>query len=84
MIGPALQAGMPIPSLPDAQAVAFGLLWFLSGMAVPTRYGMERIEGFGRLVAAQLPYQAPPGTDEETAMQQAVSGDESGGGDGAA
>ncbi|WP_240940646.1 hypothetical protein [Haloarcula argentinensis] len=41
-------------------------------MAVPTRYGMERIEGFGRFVAAKLPYKPRPGMDEETAMQEAT------------
>jgi len=60
---------------PDPQTLALCLLFFISGMAVPTRYGMERIEGFGRLVASKLPYKAPPGTDEETAMQATQEGD---------
>ncbi|TQR22068.1 hypothetical protein C9J85_03055 [Haloferax sp. wsp5] len=68
-----LRARQP-PRLPDPQTVALCLL-FSSGMAVPTRYGMERIEGFGRLVASKLPYKAPPGTDEETAMQATQDGD---------
>ncbi|ACV47825.1 MULTISPECIES: hypothetical protein [Halomicrobium] len=65
-----------LPALPDTQTVAFGLLMFLGGMAVPTRYGMERLEGFGRAVASKLPYRPPPGTDEQEAMADAVDGDE--------
>ncbi|QUJ71262.1 hypothetical protein [Haloarcula marismortui] len=57
---------------PDAQAVAQALITFIAGMTVPTRYGIERMEGFGRAVASKLPYMAPPGMDAETAMQQAV------------
>lgn len=65
-----MQAISSIPT-PAAETAAFGLLCFIGGMAVPTRYGMERVEGFGRLVASKLPYKAPPGTDAETAMQEA-------------
>lgn len=61
-----------VPPIPDPQTLALALVCFLGGMTVPTRYGIERMEGFGRLIAAKVPYQAPPGRDEETAMQEAV------------
>jgi len=63
---------VPVPPIPDPQTLALVLVCFIGGMTVPTRYGIERLEGFGRAVAGKLPYQAPPGRDEETAMQQAV------------
>jgi hypothetical protein len=53
------------------------LLAFLAGMAVPTRYGLERFAGFGRWFAGKLPYKAPPGTDAETAMVEATDGEDS-------
>ncbi|EMA23115.1 hypothetical protein C442_08816 [Haloarcula amylolytica JCM 13557] len=52
--------------------VAYGLLMFIGGMTVPTRYGIERLEGFGRFMAAKIPYRPEPGKDEETAMQEAT------------
>ena len=66
---------LPTGALPSAEIVALALLFLLAGMTVPTRYGIERLEGFGRAVASKLPYKAPPGQDEQTAMQEAV-GDE--------
>jgi len=67
-----------IPPVPDPQTLALALVCFIAGMTVPTRYGIERVEGFGRAIASKLPYQAPPGRDEETAMQEAVgTGNES-------
>ncbi|GGM26844.1 hypothetical protein [Haloarcula argentinensis] len=68
-------SNIPVPA---AETVAYGMLWFIAGMAVPTRYGMERIEGFGRFYASKLPYKPEPGMDEETAMQQAVAPDSAG------
>ncbi|WP_336001459.1 hypothetical protein [Halorientalis halophila] len=62
-------------ALPSPEMVAVALLFFLAGMTVPTRYGIERLEGFGRIMAAKLPYKAPPGQDAETAMQEAVGND---------
>jgi len=59
---------------PEAQTLAYCLISGLAGLAVPTRYGMERIEGFGRLAASKLPYMAPAGVDEETAMIRATRG----------
>jgi len=67
-----MQSALTQIPTPAAETAAFGLLCFIGGMAVPTRYGMERVEGFGRLVASKLPYKAPPGTDAETAMQEAA------------
>ncbi len=33
---------------------------------------MERVEGFGRFMAAKLPFKPRPGMDEETSMQRAT------------
>ena len=57
---------------PSVQMLAYGLLMFIGGMTVPTRYGIERLNGFGRFMASKLPYRAEPGKDEETAMQEAT------------
>jgi len=71
-----MQGALTAIPTPEAQTAALAILCFVAGMAVPTRYGMERVEGFGRFVASKLPYRAPPGRDEETAMQEAVDGDQ--------
>lgn len=39
----------------ESDCVAVGIVAFVGGMAVPFRYGMERIRGFGRYVANRLP-----------------------------
>lgn len=67
-----MQAAVPIPDLPSAQMLGLALLMFIAGMAVPTRYGLERLNGFGRFMASKLPYQAPPGKEEAEAMVEAV------------
>ena len=74
-----MQAALPAVPLPDAQTVSMAVLFFMAGMAVPTRFGIERLEGVGRAGASKLPYQPPPGQDEGQAMADAV---DEGGGDG--
>ncbi|WP_241692720.1 hypothetical protein [Haloarcula salina] len=69
-----MQAAITQIPTPEAQTLAYCLLSGLAGLAVPTRYGMERIEGFGRLAASKLPYKSPPGTDKETALIRATRG----------
>lgn len=45
---------------------------FISGMWLPARYGVERLEGFGRWTLQKfLPYTPPPGKSEQEAMQDA-------------
>lgn len=74
-----LQAADALGSLaPNAGTVGVAILCLLAGMTVPTRYGIERVEGFGRCVASKLPYRPPPGKDAEQAMQEAVEGREQG------
>jgi len=73
-----MQSALPALPIPDAQTVSLAVLMLVAGMAVPTRYGIERVEGFGRAVASKLPYQPPPGKEEQEAMQQAVDGDDGG------
>lgn len=73
-----LQSGvvssLPVPS---ANAVAFGVLCLLAGMAVPTAYGIERLQGFGRAVVSKIPYRPPPGMEQEKALRTAVEREES-------
>jgi hypothetical protein len=74
-----LQAAGAIPQvpLPSPEIVAVAVVFFLAGMAVPTAYGIERFQGFGRSVVAQVPYRSPPGMDKEQALQQAVRREQS-------
>lgn len=47
------------------------VLAFLGGMTVPTAYGRERLRGFGRWMASKLPYEPPPGHDDQDALEAA-------------
>ncbi|GGN97621.1 hypothetical protein [Haloarcula pellucida] len=69
-----MQSAISAIPTPEAQTLAMAVLFFLGGMAVPTKYGIERVEGFGRWVAVKFPYQSPPGQDEQQAMKRAVYG----------
>jgi hypothetical protein len=67
-----LQTTLPdLPAL-DAQILGIVLLAFLGGMAVPTRYGLLRLRGFGRLFASKLPAKPPAGMDREEWLRQAT------------
>jgi len=66
-----LQASL-VEQLPQPATVALAVVCILAGMTVPTRYGVERLEGFGRFVVAKLPYKSPPGMEEQKAMQKAT------------
>jgi len=72
-----LQASL-VEQLPQPATVALAVVCILAGMTVPTRYGVERLEGFGRFVVSKLPYRSPPGVDEQEAMQQATDSSVSG------
>ncbi|MDG5778207.1 hypothetical protein VB773_01405 [Haloarculaceae archaeon H-GB2-1] len=63
---------IPQIPVPDAQTLALGVLMLIGGMTVPTGYGIERINGFGRWVVSKLPYKAPPGVETEQAMVEAT------------
>lgn len=52
--------------------IAAVVLAFLAGATAPTYYAQERLRGFGRAMASRLPYQPPPGTEEQEAMKQAT------------
>lgn len=67
--------GITLPQPPDPATVSLAMFFLLVGLAVPTRYGIERVNGFGRAMVSRLPYQPPPGKDEETALQEAVDED---------
>jgi len=69
---PIQSAGITDPSL-----LGFALLAFLAGMAVPTRYGLERLAGFARWFVAKLPYEPPPGKDRGEALEDATDGQDS-------
>jgi len=48
------------------------LVAFLGGATAPTYYAQERLRGFGRSVFDTLPYQPPPGMNEEQALAAAL------------
>jgi hypothetical protein len=78
MIETTLQTAAVAQALPDPQTLALALVCLLAGMTVPTGYGLERLNGFGRAIVSKLPYKAPPGQEAAEAMQQAA--DQQGGG----
>lgn len=41
----------------DTECLSVAVLFLVGGMAVPFRYGMKRLRGFGRYVADRLPQQ---------------------------
>lgn len=60
---------------PLAVAIIY-LAGFVSGMWIPARYGVERLEGFGRWTMKKfVPYKPPPGKSEEEAMEEAEEKD---------
>ena len=61
-------AGTVGGNLPAAAAV---LVAYMAGAATPGGYAMERINGFGRVVASKLPYRPPPGMDQTEALEAA-------------
>ncbi len=75
MITTALQTAAVVESIPEPGTVALAVVCILAGMTVPTGYGLERLNGFGRFVVSKLPYKAPPGREESEAMAEAVDGD---------
>jgi len=58
-------------AVPDGQTLGAFILAFLAGMAVPTRYGLLRLRGFGRMLASKIPAKPPAGVDREDWLQQA-------------
>lgn len=72
MTATALQTAAVAQALPAPETVALAVVCILAGMTVPTSYGLERLNGFGRFVVSKLPYKAPPGREETDAMQHAV------------
>lgn len=59
---------------PEAAAVlALVALAFVAGAMCPVYYAMERFRGFGRAMIDRLPYQPPPGADEEAALVEATT-----------
>lgn len=60
---------------PVTLALSVGLVvGFMGGLWVPAKFGMERLEGFGRWAALKIPYEPPPGKSEEEAMEEAHDG----------
>ena len=60
-----------LPAIPEGSGAVLGmvLLAFIGGMTVPTRYGIERLNGFGRAVASKIPYEPP--ADQQARQQEA-------------
>lgn len=48
----------------------------LTGMAVPTDYGLERLAGFGRWMMKKLPYEPPPNRTIEEMYERMRSDEE--------
>jgi hypothetical protein len=69
--------GVSLPALPSGEIVALVVLALLAGMAVPTAYGIERLQGFGRAVVSKVPYRPPPGMEKKEALRLAVAREES-------
>lgn len=55
---------------PVSDFVIAYVLGILTAIWVPTRYAMERLEGFGRWGMQKIPYEPPPGKSEEEAMEE--------------
>lgn len=67
-----------IPSPPPIEILALALVMYLAGLVTPWYYAQERMRGFGRWIAKQIPYEPPPGEDAGEALQSAVeAGEES-------
>lgn len=66
-----LTPGMEI-ALPDTQNVAWFMIGLLVGLPAPYWFAAERIKGFSRAWLLKLPYQPPPGAEEDEAMQEAT------------
>ncbi|WP_178915177.1 hypothetical protein [Natronomonas gomsonensis] len=56
---------------PSTGTLALVVLAFLAGATSPTYYAQERLRGFGRAVSSRLPYEPPPGMEEQEAMEAA-------------
>lgn len=56
----------------NASTLAWMLVMFAAGAMCPTYYAQERFRGFGRAVVSRLPYQPPPGMEEEAALEEAT------------
>lgn len=63
-----------LPTIPT-EALAAVVVAFLAGAACPVYYAQERLRGFGRAMMSKLPYQPPPGSDEESALVEATTAD---------
>jgi hypothetical protein len=56
----------------DVEMLAFGLVCFQAGAAVPVYYFEERLRGFGRAVADRfMPYKPPVGMSKQEALRTA-------------
>jgi hypothetical protein len=63
---------LPIPTIETLAAVVVA---FLAGASCPVYYANERFRGFGRAMMSKLPYEPPPGQDEQQALEDAVDDD---------
>lgn len=56
----------------NSQTLALVILAYVAGAMTPLYYAQERMRGFGRAMMARIPYQPPPGEDEQQAMEDAT------------
>jgi hypothetical protein len=65
-----------LPSPPPVEYIALALLFYIGGLVTPWYYAQERMRGFGRWLAAKIPYEPPPGEESGKAMERAVEAGE--------
>jgi len=61
-----------IEALTNPAVLGAVLLAFIAGLALPFRFALERLRGFGRWFVGKLPYEPPPGEDEQQALEDAT------------
>ena len=61
-----------IEQFQSAAVVGAVLLAFIAGLALPFRFELKRLCGFGRWFASKLSYRPPPGEDEQQALEDAT------------
>lgn len=62
----------PEVALPNAGNLMYFVAGVLAALPVPLWYAAERLRGFSRALFSRLPYEPPPGKEEQEAMEEAM------------